>query len=240
MRHVLVVALLFFCHAVFPSAAATARAAEVQAHGLVFEHWVADAFFGGYRPDGYTQKWDFPASANRLSAPALAGLPANPKATKFGSAVGLGDALRQYDIEEPFILVLGYWEQVAPDQKRFVKIIAPRVSPDVWRRLWGPVLRADLERLDAIIKDRSLSPEAARRAAQDLKAKPPFSEAVIVLNPKIDSKGQRRLQCSLRYADVLKYLAPGVSSDRDPAPSLWGVPFPGPVESAPRSFTVEE
>lgn len=219
-----------------------APAEEVQAHGLVFERWVLDTFFASYQPDGYTQKWDVPASANRLSDPALAGLPANPKAVKFGAPVGLGDALRQYDIGEPFLLILGYWEQSTPQEKRFVKILAPRVEPAAWRALWGPVTRADLERLDALIKDRSLTPAEARRAAQDMKSRPPFSKAVFVLNPKIDSQGQRRLQCSLRYPDVLKHLAPQSSPEPELAspPTLWGVPFPGPVPSAPRTFAPAE
>jgi hypothetical protein len=214
-------------------------ATETQAHGLVFERWVADAFFSGYRPDGYTQKWDVPAFANRRPDPALAGLPANPKAVKFGAPVGLGDALRQFDIDEPFLLILGYWEQPAPDTKRFVKLLASRVEPAAWRALWGPVTRADLERLDALIKDRSLSPAEARRRAQALKSRPPFSESVFVLNPKIDSKGQRRLQCSLRYADVFKHLAPGISPNREETPTLWGVPFTGSVASGPREFAPE-
>ncbi len=217
--------------------APASRAAEVQAHGLLFEHWVCDTFFGGYRPDGYTQKWDVPARANRLPDPALAGLPVNPKATRLGAPVGLGDALRQYDVDEPFLLVLGFWEQSGPGQKRFVKILAPRVEPAAWRALWGPVTRADLERLDAVVKDRSLSPAEARRRAQSMKDRPPFSKAVFVLNPKIDEKGQRRLQCSLRYADALKHLAPGVSPEPDETPALWGVPFPGAVDSAPRRFS---
>lgn len=204
----------------------------MQAHGLVFEHWVCDTFFGGYRPDDYTQKWDIPAAVNS----ARGGLPVNPKATRFGTPVGLGDALRQYDIEEPFLLVLGYWEQAAPKEKRFVKLLAPLVEPAAWRALWGPVTRADLERLDAVIKDRSLSPVEARLRAQELKTQPPFSEAVFVLNPKIDAKGQRRLQCSLRYADVFKHLAPEVSPEPEFTPKLWGVSFPGPVVSGPRTF----
>ncbi|MEO0055751.1 MAG: hypothetical protein RLZZ50_1698 [Verrucomicrobiota bacterium] len=212
------------------------RAVEVQAHGLAFEHWVCDTFFGGYRPDGYTQKWDVPAAANRLADPGLSALPVNPKATRFGAPVGLGDALRQFDIGEPFLLILGYWEQTGPGEKRFVKILAPRVEPAAWRALWGPVTRADLERLDAVVKDRSLTPAETRRRAQSLKDRPPFSRAVFVLNPKIDEKGQRRLQCSLRYADVLKHLAPDSSPGADESPSLWGVPFPGPVESGPRRF----
>lgn len=198
---------------------------------------MCDVFFGGYRPSEYTQKWDVPAEANRLPDPALAGLPVNPKATRLGAPVGLGDALRQYDVDEPFLLVLGFWEQAGPEKKRFVKILAPRVEPAAWRALWGPVTRADLERLDAVVKDRSLTPAEARRRAQSMKDRPPFSRAVFVLNPKIDEKGQRRLQCSLRYADALKHLAPGVPPEPDETPSLWGAPFPGAVESAPRRFS---
>ncbi len=46
-------------------AAPRPAAAEVQAHGLVFEHWIADTFFQKYRPSGYTQKWDLPADIPR-------------------------------------------------------------------------------------------------------------------------------------------------------------------------------
>src|SRR5690606_14096739 len=118
---------------------AAAVAQEVQAHGLVFERWVLDSFFDSYRPAGYTQKWDVPAEKHRLPVPALAGLPTTPKATKLGAPVGLGDALRQHDIDEPFLLILGYWEQVSPSEKRFVQILAPRVEPETWRKLWGDV-----------------------------------------------------------------------------------------------------
>jgi hypothetical protein len=217
-------------------AAPRVAAAEVQAHGLVFEHWIADTFFQKYRPPGYTQKWDLPADIPRDLPPEFAGLPANPKATKYGTPVGLGDALRQFDIAEPFILILGYWEQPDPDEKRFVKLLAPRIEPAAWRALWGPVTRADLERLDALIKRRDLDYLEVRELAQKMKASPPFNQAVFVLNPKIDSKGQRRLQCSLRFEDVFKYLAPGLDRAREENPSLWGVPFPGPVLSAPREF----
>jgi hypothetical protein len=233
--------LIFRCLGlgVFWAAAGGARipAAEVQAHGLVFEHWVCDRFFGGYRPGNYTQKWDIPAAQNRLSEPALSGLPANPKATKYGAPVGLGDALRQYDIDEPFLLILGYWEQVSPTEKRFVKLLAPRIEPGQWRALWGPVTRGDLERLDALIKDRSLDYREVRRRAQAMKDAPPFSEAVFTLNPKIDSSGQRRLQCSLRYEEVVRRLAPGENPAPEASPALWGVPFPNALASGPRIFS---
>jgi len=207
------------------------RAQEVQQHGLVFEKWVRDTFFDGYVPPGYTQKWDIPAAINR----AHGGIPVNPKATKYRTPVDLGDALRQFDIAEPFILVIGYWQQEG-NEKRFVNIIAPVVTPDLMRQLWGPVTRADLERLDALIKDRSLDYREARKRAQAMKRQPPFNQTIITLNPKIDSKGQRRLQCSLSFSKVFQYLAPDADSGVQQAPVLWGVPFTKTITSGPRTL----
>jgi len=205
-------------------------AQEVQRHGLVFENWICDNFFDGHRPD-YTEKWDVSAEVNKNHG----GIPVNPKAIKYGTAVDMGDALRQFDIDEPFLLIVGFWDQDG-DYKNFVNIIAPRINPEDWTKLWHPITREDLEKLDAVIKDRDLDYREARKQAHTIKNAPPFTEAIMVVNPKIDSRGQRRLQCSIRFRDLFTYLAP----EKDPAPeentSLWGVPFPNPLFSPPRSF----
>ena len=210
---------------------ATGLALEVQQHGLIFEHWVRDTFFEGYVPSSYTQKWDIPAEVNRNHG----GYPVNPKAIKYRTPVDLGDALRQFDIDEPFMLVIGYWQQ-EEDQKRFVNIIAPAVTPAVMKKLWGEITRADLERLDALIKDRSIDYREVRRQAQAMKKTHPFNTSIITLNPKIDSRGQRRLQCSLSFRKVFKYLAPEADPGIQTSPKLWGVPFTHVVESKPREF----
>ena len=205
-------------------------AQEVQFHGLVFEKWVRDTFFNGYKPASYTQRWDIPAAENKDHG----GMPVNPKASKLGTAVDLGDALRQYEIDEPFLLVIGFWWQDG-DVKRMVNIIAPEISPELWRKLWAPVTYADLLKLDALIKDTGPSVEETRRRALQVKNTPPFSEAVIQVNPKIDAQGQRRLQCSIRFGDVFKHLAPGADPKPQEHPALFGVEYPGPIASQPRS-----
>lgn len=210
---------------------ASAFAQEVQQHGLVFEQWVRDTFFEGYRPGSYTQKWDIPAAVNKQ----FGGVPVNPKAIKYGAPVDLGDAVRQFKVDEPFLLVVGFWQQFG-EEKRFVNIIAPRILPDAWRKLWGPVTLADLQRLDAVVKDRSLTPAEARAAAARIKNAPPFTQSIIVVNPKIDSKTQRRLQCSIRFDDVFQHLVPGGNREPQEQPALWGVPFPTGVTSKPRTF----
>ncbi|HUG10558.1 MAG TPA: hypothetical protein VMM36_06070 [Opitutaceae bacterium] len=211
-------------------AAPLARAAEVQRHGYVWETWIADTFFGGYRQSDYTQQWDIPAKANT----AHGGIPANPKFMKHGTPVDLGDALRQFDIDEPFLLIVGYWRQEG-NQKRIVNVVAVRVEPAQWRSLWCDITRADLERLDAAIKERSIDHLEARRRAQAIKNAPPFTTAVITVNPKIDSRSQRRLQCSISFDKVFTHLAPDASRDATDSPQFWGVRVPAPFYSPPRS-----
>lgn len=208
-----------------------ASAQEVPSPGLGFERWVRDTFFDGYKPASHTQRWDIPASANRDHG----AIPVNPKTARHGAAVDLGDALRQYEIDEPFLLILGFWSQDG-DVKRIVNIIAPEISPELWRRLWGPVTYADLRRLDALIKDTGPSVEEIRRLALKMKNSPPFSEAVIQVNPKIDDRGQRRLQCSIRFSDVFQHLAPGADPSPQARPALFGVEYPGPITSKPRDL----
>ncbi len=209
--------------------AASLPATEVQQHGLVFEHWVADTFFGGHRAEGPTDKWDIPASANRDHG----GIPVNPKATKYGEAVGLGDALRQFDIDEPFLLIIGFWQQDGAG-KRFVQSLTARVTPEQWRMLWAPVTREDLVALDRLIKDTARPLAEVRREALARKRRPPFSSAAIQVNPKID-RSQRRLQCSISFARLFEALAPG--ADRRPVEraEVLGYPIPVIGASPPRS-----
>jgi hypothetical protein len=213
---------------VLATAQVAASAQEGQSPGLVFEKWVRDTFFDGYQPAGHAQRWDIPAAQNKNHG----GMPVNPKAAQYGAAIDLGDALRQYEIDEPFMLVVGFWQQTG-DGKRIVNIAAPVIPPELWRKLWGPVTYADLLRLDALIKDQGPSVEEIRKRALTMKNSPPFSVAMIQVNPRIDPQGQRRLQCSLRFADFFRLLLPGADVKPPEHPSLFGVEYPGLIDAQP-------
>ena len=219
---------LAVCGAVL--AAAEAGASEVQRHGLNFEHWVADSFFDGHRSSGATDKWDVPASANERHGR----IAVNPKATKYGEPVLLGDALRQYDINEPFLLIVGFWRQDGRD-KKFVQSVVVRVEPESWRNLWAPVTRSDLEMMDNLVKDTSRPIAEVRREVLRRKKRPPFSEAVIQLNPKID-RSQRRLQCSISYVRLFHNLAPGRDRKVQPHAEIFGRRIPPIAVSPPRNL----
>lgn len=209
--------------------ALAAGAAEEQAHGLVFERWLRETFFGGYNPKGYTQKWDIPAEANKDHGE----IPVNPKVAKYGMPVGMGDALRQFEINEPFLLIVGFWDQETPETKRFVNAQAARVEPETWRKLWGDITREDLDRMVAVVKDSALTIEEARKRVAAMKKTAPFNRTVIELNPKLD-RSQRRLQCSLGFAAFFDVLAPAADRSRQEKPVVFGIPVPNRIESKPR------
>jgi hypothetical protein len=207
------------------------HSAEEQVHGVLFEQWVRDTFFNGYKPRSYTQKWDIPAEINKDHG----GIPANPKATKYGTPVDMGDALRQFSVAEKkdkFMLILGFWDQ-SGNNKKWVNAVAAEVTQDQYRKLWEPITREDLEKLDAVVKDKTLSLEEARAEAQKIKSRAPFAKAIIQVNPKLDAK-QRRLQCSIRFGDFFHFLAPNAESLRQEEPKLFGVALPPEFASPPR------
>lgn len=207
------------------------HAAEEQVHGVVFEQWVRDTFFNGYKPRSYTQKWDIPAEVNKKHG----GIPANPKATKYGTPVDMGDALRQFSVaekEDKFMLILGFWDQ-SGNNKKWVNAVAAEVTQDQYRKLWEPITREDLEKLDAVVKDKTLSLEEARAEAQKIKSRAPFAKAIMQVNPKLDAN-QRRLQCSIRFGDFFHFLAPNAESLRQDEPKLFGVALPPEFTSPPR------
>lgn len=208
-------------------AGAPTRAQPVPPQNVAFERWARETFFGGYKPASPTQRWDVPATANRERG----GVPVTFKAATHGAAVELGDALRQYEIDEPFLMIVAYWQPGA-NPGRVVQVLPLAISAVQWRKLWGPVTYADLQRLDGVMRDTGPTVEETRRRVLAMKNAPPFSQAIIQLNPRIDERGPRRLQCSLRYRDVITLLAPGTNPDpQDPA-TLYGVAVPAPAAGA--------
>lgn len=220
---------VLLCFVTVAAARPAAERHEVQRHGYLFEKWVRDTFFDGYTAKSYTQEWDVAREANAH----YGHIPVSIKTAKYGAPVDLGDALRQYSVDEEFLLIIGYWKQDG-EKKRFVNIVATRVRPETWRALWSPLSFEDVQKLDEVVKDRSLSPAAARIAAQQLKHAAPYARAQITLNPKIGSKNQRRLQCSLSFGRVFKTLAPQANKQPQAQPQLFGVPAPA-FYSPPRS-----
>jgi hypothetical protein len=86
-----------------------------------------------------------------------------------------------------------------------------------------------------LVKDTNRPIAEVRREVLKRKKQPPFSQAVIQLNPKID-KSQRRLQCSISYVRLFKNLAPGRDRKAQPFAEIFGRRIPSVPASPPRRF----
>jgi hypothetical protein len=217
-----------------------------QQHGLDFEDWLSGTFFSSFTRLGITAKWDFTGVAYKSKYSALTakfnGLPVSVKTCKYGTSINFGDALRQIENEEDFLLIVGFWQK-AGNTKKFVSVKAVMVSSHFWKRLFmenlmdneeeGDVYSSDEEefslftsrirKLDSVIKDRDVGYKETRTSAKKLKAALP--ESSMVLNPKIDSKSQRRLQCSMQFK-VFWSVVMGEADFRQEECEFWGETVP--------------
>ncbi len=208
---------------------------EVQFHGFSFEHWTRNTFFGGYLGN-YMQKWDIPTWENKKEEVPIEwrNLPVSIKTAKWGSPIGLGDAIRQRNINESFVMIAGFWRQRTPQEKWFEEIGVVKFHPEFWNSLWGAISLATLQELDSKIKDLRLHYSNARKVAKQWKSRYAKSSSKIVINPKIDSKKQRRIQCSLPFQ--IFWEAAGRKPAKHNNSILFGKSFPNPVQSKPRRF----
>ena len=205
----------------------------------------------------YTARFDVPGYAD----PEGRGIPTSIKSAKLrhGNAlVCLADAPRIADLVNfPLTrLLVALYEQQG-NQKVFHEIREYQVTGPEWDRLLGGVPAEALMAFHQAI--RQPDAEQARRTARQWKQHlaQEFPDALIRWNPKIDSKNQRRLQCSVHLKDlegVIQDLSrvrvygvphdpPGVvrPAHLQPlSPQLWheGLVFPVALDSPPRTWPV--
>ncbi len=208
---------------------------EVQAHGFSFEKWVRDQFFAGYSGT-YMQKWDVPPDQNihPVVPEHFRHFPVSIKTAKTGSPIGLGDVLRQRQIDHDFLMIVGFWEQRTTTEKWFVDIGCAMFLAADWQSLWGQLTLAEISAIDAVVKNQGTHYSAVRAEAQNWKRQPSVQTSKLVINPKIDSKTQRRIQCSLPNRSFWQMV--GREPQKCDNPKLWNQVFPNPVKSSARTF----
>lgn len=183
------------------------------------------------------QKWDIPPDKNSdISIPSeYRNIPVSVKTAKYGSPIGLGDVRRQRSIDTSFIMIVGFWKQRNPSEKWFEEIGVAAFTAPVWDNLWGSLTFEEISAIDSRIKDLTLPYATARQTAKDWKnAYVSQAGSEIVINPKIDSKSQRRIQCSIPFSTFWRVA--GRAPLPTDYPSLFGVPFENPVVSGSRTF----
>jgi hypothetical protein len=210
-----------------------------QNHGFLFEDAVIRSVTGYSKfdyqyllPNGYTSKMDIVKDihSDRNFSIKVAGR---------GNSIGCGDALRFYDqcANEEFIMVIGIWDQITDDIKRYQEIHEISFSPANFHEIWGDIKRQDLDEFVRYVKSIPKGRDAQLKSRDKWKIKKDqlcgsSCGHIIKINPKIDSKSQRRVQCTLDMSRLTHIGLPHIIYETD----YRGIGLPYEQESTPRYF----
>ncbi len=199
---------------------------ENQQHGFLWESEIKTKVFGLTGQDPYTAVHDVDRGRNSLNPNENVSIK-----TTGNTTLCMGDALRVFEYEagvEHTCIALQY---VQRDQQ---KVLTNVYELDLTKReiLWGSVTKQDVEELDRLVRSmppNRRDPEIDRAIAQKKKELNAKSGAMR-FNPKIDSKTQRRLQCSIpKFATYLDLIKTSTTQ-----PSVRGVAIVGSIEGGRR------
>jgi hypothetical protein len=164
-----------------------------QNHGFLWEDEIKAKVFQFSAPVGYTAVHDIGKEHNRFNSRENISIKVTGSAT-----VCMGDALRVFTYSPDEVhtgIVLRY------SQAGDTKTVSGVYELDLDNRvlLWGGVTLEDVRALDSLVRS---MPTGRRDTAIDqqisqLKKELNSKSGVVRFNPKIDSKSQRRLQCSI-------------------------------------------
>ena len=182
--------------------------AEVQQHGNTFEDIIIKRFTGKSKKEydalkgngGYTSSMDI-----------IEGLLSDKNRsikTAKGNKVDCGDILRRMN-EKEYDVVVGQWRQKG-DNKIFHTEYIFNITPEDCDKLWGSMKYELVEEYDTFIKSIPHGKEAQQATKVERTSRKKIladKNAQMVIHPKVDSKKQRRVQCSFK---IDKLIASGV------------------------------
>lgn len=168
---------------------------EVQNHGFIFEDWVKTVLGLKELACNYTQKWDIPGTT-----------PISVKCMGLTNALEFSSAVRIWEINEPFTIIIGRWQQI--DDKKIIKSIDEiNITLEILKKMRGEITLEELKEFDNKIKSFPAGKDGQKSGiefANKWKAERKDRMGLLTITHKIDSKNQRRIQCNLNYKNYIK------------------------------------
>lgn len=213
---------------------------EVQNHGVLFEDNVIRAITG-LSKDEYQTLLE---NAYTASMDVVKGIKSNTnysiKVSKDGKSIGCGDVLRfiRHCREDEFTMVVGAWRQITPEVKRYNEIYEFNIKPEDYATLWNSITEEVVKPFVDYVK--SIDPgkqaqEANKKIWKQRRQEiyDTHGQGLCAIDAKIDSKNQRRVQCSIK---IDKLIDSGIEYSKYET-EYKGITLPYEQNSNPRQFT---
>ena len=177
---------------------------EVQAHGNYYEDLktrqitgLSKVYYDSLKENGYTSGMDIMKGLLSISDYSIK--------TTNGNKIDCGDVLRRRQ-ETDYILVVGVYSQVG-ENKVFHTEYTFYIKPEHEQKLWGRMNYNQLAEFVDYIKHIPAGKDAQQETKTErtvLKNCIEDKNALVKIHPKVDSKKQRRVQCSVKIKELIK------------------------------------
>jgi hypothetical protein len=212
---------------------------EVQNHGLVFEDKVIQNVTGMPKiqyqaslTDGYTSSMDIHKGYKSDYNYSI-------KTSKDGKTIACGDILRftEHCLNDSFKITVGAWSQITSDIKQIYAVYEFSMDPIYYGELWGGLTPSNLKDFVDYVKSipHGKAGQSANKILWKSKRDDLYDEhgkGIARIDAKIDSKSQRRVQCSINIQDMIDVGIPVVKYNIE----YKGITLPYEQESRPRTF----
>ena len=205
-----------------------------QGHGEHIEGLLAQALIGRPVPRSWTHAWDIDASLDWRH-----GLNTSIKtmgvrgALVENATVAMADARRVFSLPCPFRMLVAPYRQLGP-LKQVEQVFEFFIQGHEMAQLYGQLSLEDVSAFHGGLMGFETGQHTqARSWAREQKSALADRQSAFILNPKIDSKSQRRLQCSLRFGSLLEVVEHRLVHTGH----FYGMPLPLCIQSTPREFS---
>ena len=168
-----------------------------QLHGKTLEDYLKSAFQGASdHTRSVSSSWDIEKQFDKTKK-----LPTSIKTSKKGQ-IELADARKFWQINEPYRFLIAKYNQNG-NIKIFHTLYEFEITLEEHQKLLGNISYSEVEDFhNAILSYKKGFHKEARQFSK-FKKSSLKSRSIVQLNPKIDSKTQRRLQCSITLNSLL-------------------------------------
>ena len=161
------------------------------------------------------------------------------KVSKGGKSIGCGDILRfiRHCKNDEFTMVVGAWQQITPTTKRYDCIYEFNIRPKDYEKLWNGITEEIIQPFVDYVKSIG-SGKAEQLAHQKLwkecrqKIYDTYGRGLCAIDAKVDSKNQRRVQCSIKIKELIESEIEYIKYEKE----YKGILLPYEQTSSPRQF----
>lgn len=182
---------------------------ESQSHGFEFEDIIIESITGFNKNEYQKLLHNKYTSSMDIVKGIKSEYDYSIKVSKNNTGIGGGDILRFFNhSQEGFKLIVGEWEQKTQNTKIYHTIYEFDIQKKDFKLLWGNISREELQSFVSYVKSIPPGKKAQRENSKLWKEKrksiyEKCGKGIVDIAAKIDSKSQRRVQCSLSLKDLL-------------------------------------